>query len=264
MSVAHPVTISLASGLGLSNSTLPSWEPFDAGINRGEVDVWRVNLDQHTPAAWALALTVEDFHRADRFVHQRDRIHFLQARFCLRTLLAGYANLAPYDLEFRFNDHGKPALPPAHHLRFNHSRSGNLAAIAVGRQRALGIDIERITPPDDLRRLAQQVFSDEECKSFAALLDIELPLAFLTCWTREESYLKALGVGLTLDPRSVTAGLCPSPLHIEDKLQPGTVSVETIGVDAGAVLSLAVCGGPRDHNSVVRILHLHPSVTLER
>jgi 4'-phosphopantetheinyl transferase len=235
----------------------------DTGVDRGEVDVWRFDLDRLTPGAWPQALTGEDFRRADRFVHETHRNRFLQARLGLRTLLAGYSGVAPRQLEFRFNAHGKPSLGPAYRLGFNLSHSGNLAAIAIGRQRAIGVDIERLTPPADLHHLAQQVFSEEEVSKLAALPDGSLTLPFLVCWTRKESYLKALGVGLARDPRSVTVGLSAIRALARDGLHAGTVEVETIAVEPEAVLSLAVGGGRRDRYRAVRIRHFDPSKKLE-
>jgi 4'-phosphopantetheinyl transferase len=228
-----------------ARSSRPAFQPsIDTAIDHGEVDVWRIDLDVLTPAAWPQALTVEDFVRADRFIQHRDRNRFLQARFSLRMLLAGYSGLAPRSLGFQFNAHGKPSLPPRHGLAFNLSHSGNLAAIAIGRQQAIGIDIECMKPPDEPLSLAQLVFSAEECDALAALPDEATTLAFLTCWTRKEAYLKALGVGFTREPCSVTVGLAGSRSQVQDLLHSEIVEVETISADNDAVISLAVsCGG---------------------
>ena len=39
--------------------------------------------------------------------------------------------------------------------------------------------------------------------------DSELAVPFLTCWTRKEACLKALGVGLTVEPKAVHVGIRP-------------------------------------------------------
>lgn len=213
----------------------------DSRIDSGEIDVWRIDLDQTTPDAWHDALAAEDFVRAGRFAKPVHRERFLQSRFCLRTLLSAYTGVAARNLEFEFNAEGKPLLAQRYRLRFNLSHSENLAAIAVGRQDAIGIDIERLTPPADIRQLARQVFTENECRVLDGLPDHALALPFLTGWTRKEAVLKALGVGLTLDPRRITVGLCAGRRRIHHRLHAGTIEVKTIADDDHAVLSLAIC-----------------------
>lgn len=244
-------------------------------ISGGAVDVWRIDLDRLGTAAWPQTLTADDVRRAGRFLRPSQRHHFLQARCCLRTLLARYAGLAPRALPLCFNAYGKPLLAPAHGLCFNLSHSGHLAVIAIGRQSTLamevgagmemeiGIDIERMRTPDDLPGLAQLVFSDTECGAFAALAEEQRTRAFLTGWTRKEAYLKALGVGLALDPRRVNAGFDAGRAHLPNLLQPGSVVVDTIDIeiDTGAIISLAICGAAAE--SGVRLRHCAPFAALE-
>lgn len=219
----------------------PSIDLADSGIDSGEVDVWRIDLNQTTPDAWHDALAAEEFVRAARFAKPVHRERFLQSRFCLRTLLAAYTGVAPRKLEFEYNAEGKPLLAQRYRLRFNLSHSENLAAIAIGRQDAIGIDIERLTPPADIRLLARQVFTEDECRALDALPDHALALPFLTGWTRKEAVLKALGVGLMLDPRRITVGLSAGRRQIHHRLHAGTIEVKTVAEVDDAVLSLAIC-----------------------
>ena len=254
----------------------------------GCVDVWCINLDQLTPEAWPDTLTADDLRRAGRFVRPSQREHFLQARCCLRTLLGRYTQLAPPAPPWSFNAYGKPLLAPAHGLCFNLSHSGNLAAIAIGRQSApekergkekerekemeaqtrmeIGIDIERLRTPDDLPGLARLVFCSAECAAFEALAKDERTRAFLTCWTRKEAYLKALGVGLMLDPRRINVGLDARRAHIENLLEPGAVVVVDNLAQADhaidhAIIALAICGNARQYS--VRVRHFAAATALE-
>jgi 4'-phosphopantetheinyl transferase len=214
-----------------------------ASIDRGNVDVWRIDLDVLTPARWAQVVSTEEFAEAARLRRPRDRDRFLQGRYCLRLLLARYLGKPAAALGLYRDANGKPQLPAADGLSFNVTHSGALAAIAIGRQRQIGIDIECAVLPEDVRGLAQQVFSAAENSAFADLDDTSLTLPFLTGWTRKEAYLKALGVGLYRDPRSVDVGLEAQPLQLDDA-NGAAIAISTLPSDADCVLSLAVSSVP--------------------
>ncbi len=211
-----------------------------ATIDQGGIDLWRFDLDHQNTPAWPGVVTQAEFDRGLRLARPRDRARFLQARYCVRTLLGGYVDQAPGALCFAFNAYGKPSLVTADQLGFNLSHSGNLAVLAVGRQRAIGVDLERISYHRDVAALAQQVCSPIELASLTRLPEYARSASFLICWTRKESFLKALGVGLSLDPRHITVGLEPVARHIDDPVDAGCVALRTIEVSDTAVLSLAV------------------------
>src|SRR3954469_23830708 len=94
----------------LPHAADPSTVASNPGGDHGDVDVWRIDLDELTTEAWHATLTAEEFHRAERFVHETNCHRFLQARHCLRTLLATYTGMTPRNLALRFNAQGKPLL----------------------------------------------------------------------------------------------------------------------------------------------------------
>jgi 4'-phosphopantetheinyl transferase len=233
-------------------------------IDRGDIDVWTIDIDQQTPDAWHGVVSADEFVRADRFIRQADRNRFLQARYSLRTLLARYAGQAASTLVFDCNAHGKPALAGADAPGFNLSHSGNLAVVAIGRQPAIGIDIERIKSPTHVHQLARQVFSDEEYADFAAMPDDALTLPFLICWTRKEAWLKALGIGLTRDPQCMTVGLKAQRARLLDATHGEWLALETLATDNGAVISLAVCDNSRWPYGVARLQSFSSLALTER
>ena len=91
---------------------------------------------------------------------------------------------------------GKPYLPAGPYLSVSHTRGA--AACAVGTS-PVGVDIEtmrRIT-----EHLIHRVCSDAEAAWVSKSENPEA--AFLTLWTLKEAYMKYLGLGLRLDPRTV-------------------------------------------------------------
>ena len=75
-------------------------------------------------------LTADERQRAERYVFEKDRTHFVVARGLLRVLLGRYLRQDPPHLRFIYGPHGKPALATdtgGVALRFNVSHSHGLA-----------------------------------------------------------------------------------------------------------------------------------------
>ena len=94
-------------------------------------------------------------------------------------------------------------------LRFNLAHAGDRAALAVARDREVGVDLEPIDPCLDVLPLLAIACSETEAARIAALAPGARVEAFLTCWTLKESYLKGIGTGLSRDPRTVEIALLP-------------------------------------------------------
>jgi 4'-phosphopantetheinyl transferase len=168
-------------------------------LRAGDVDVWHVDLtvDAGTVARLGAGLAQDEQARAARFRFERDARRFVLARSALRAVLGGYLGVAPGDLAFSYGGHGKPALGGEHAaLDFNVSHSGDVALIAAGWRRAVGIDVEQWRPLPDLAALAARVFAPSELTALDALAEAERPAAFFRCWTRKEAFIKATGLGL--------------------------------------------------------------------
>ncbi len=216
---------------------------FPPRLEPGEVHVWSIDLTANGSADAAAALTGDDLARAGRFVFERDRTRFVRARSALREILAAYTAIEPRALPILFNPHGKPYFDFAGAPGFNLSHSGDIALLAVGTACGIGVDVEARELPRDARELAATVFSPEERDALHCVADHALSEAFFTCWTRKEAVLKALGVGLTLDPAAITVGLTAVRRTVPAG-KPGTfATVETIISDDRCVASLAVVGG---------------------
>ncbi|MXZ10798.1 MAG: 4'-phosphopantetheinyl transferase superfamily protein [Gemmatimonadetes bacterium] len=164
--------------------------------------VWAVDLERETFDGHMLAetLSADEWVRADRFLFEKHRAHFVAARGCLRAILAKYMECKPGELAFFYGEHGKPALASPwdkSQLRFNLSHSAGLALIAVSLRCEIGVDIEHLSRKvDHMQDLAKRFFAPGEYKQLCALPREERRRAFFCCWTRKEAYLKAVGTGL--------------------------------------------------------------------
>ncbi|MCR5576446.1 MAG: 4'-phosphopantetheinyl transferase superfamily protein [Oscillospiraceae bacterium] len=117
----------------------------------------------------------------------------LGAALLLDRLLAD-AGLGPAG-GFAFGEQGKPYLPdrPGVHFSLSHSGEHVLCALADAE---IGCDVESLRKVD--LALAPRFFHPEEAAWLLSLLQREQKAAFLRLWTLKESYIKALGLGLTL------------------------------------------------------------------
>jgi phosphopantetheinyl transferase len=138
----------------------------------------------------AALLSPDEIEKGRRFRFQKDRNLSWSARAALRALLGGYLAAAPAELRFQYEAAGRPRL--AGGPCFSVSHSGTRVAIAIARAET-GVDIERRQ-------------SESLCE-----------------WTRNEAYVKALGIGIT--------GSAPPPdaswtfFDLSDEAYEGAVAV---------------------------------------
>ena len=177
-----------------------------------EVHVWRTNLNTSPAHLQSLqrALSSDELERANRFHFAQHRHHFIVARGTLRTLLSRYLNTSPKELHFQYNVYGKPALDfPATRLHFNLSHSHELALFAFSYNREIGVDIEYMSRDIEYNELAQHTFSLQEATTITALSGEAKREGFFNCWTRKEAYIKARGMGVSLDLACFDVSLRP-------------------------------------------------------
>jgi 4'-phosphopantetheinyl transferase len=167
-----------------------------------EVHVWQTTLQMPSSGIAQLRqiLSPDERARADRFHFEMDRRRGVIGRGYLRLLLGRILDVPANELQFKYDEFGKPSLMPGQRLplQFNVSHSGDLILIAITMDRAVGVDVERIRTDLDPNGIAEQFFSTEERRVLALLVGADRYKAFFACWTRKEAYLKATGVGLSL------------------------------------------------------------------
>jgi 4'-phosphopantetheinyl transferase len=182
-------------------------------LRTGDVHVWYVDLALagHTVRRLAACLSPDERARAAQFKFDRDARRFAVARSALRRLLSGYLGLTPDEVTFAYAAYGKPSLAGVHAaLSFNLSHSGEVAVVAAGWDRAIGVDVEERRPLPDLAALAAQSFAPREQAMLAALPEGERVAAFFRCWTRKEAFIKATGQGLAQPLEAFVVSLGPA------------------------------------------------------
>jgi 4'-phosphopantetheinyl transferase len=145
-------------------------------------------------------LDARERRRARAFARTADRARYVTAHTELRRLLAVRLGIAPRQVTLALEPcpvcgarHGRPAVA-AGTPHFSLAYSGDLCLIALA-DIPVGVDMERVPPPDAAAGLARDLHPWERAE-LAALPEEERPLAFTRAWVRKEAYLKGLGTGL--------------------------------------------------------------------
>jgi 4'-phosphopantetheinyl transferase len=177
----------------------------------GGVQLWLVDLDAYSAGVALDGLAEHEYARAARMAFARDGGRFLASRHALRQLLAAALGRSPRDLGVAADEFGKLFVAEAGALQFSLSRSAGLALIGISGDRAIGVDIEAVRAVPETDELVRDHFTAEERAEWLRAAEALRDRVFLTCWTRKEACVKALGVGLAVPPASVNAGVGQGP-----------------------------------------------------
>lgn len=211
----------------ITKYTWPS-PPANLELETDQVHIWCASLDQPLSSVIQLTelLSEDEQKRANRFVFDKDRQHFIVARANLRLILSHYLKTEAHQLRFRYGPQGKPHLAGVYgdSLYFNISHSHGLALFAIARDRTLGVDLELVRTLDDMDSIAKRFFSEEEYAVYRTLSSDEKSLGFFNCWTRKEAYIKAIGEGLSHSLTDFVVSIRPGQpaklLHTQNHSKP--------------------------------------------
>lgn len=132
-----------------------------------------------------------------RFVHHR-RCYVI-VRGLLRILLGRYMGQPAESLQFSYTGEGKPSLVHTGgdgRVCFNVSHCDGMAALALARDREVGIDIEPLGAAAIADSTAERFVSRAELTTLREGPALERHRAILTRWVRLEACLKAQGKGV--------------------------------------------------------------------
>jgi 4'-phosphopantetheinyl transferase len=166
-----------------------------------EVHVWTSALDgaQFGDRGILDVLDAEERARAGRFHSDRNQQRFGRAHAILRHVLSRYVGRPPQEIRFGTTPTGKPFLasPEASSIQFSFSRSAEYCAVAVRRQKPVGIDIEKIRSLTDILDIAHRYFHARESEQLRMLSGADRQCAFFFMWCHKEACTKLVGAPLT-------------------------------------------------------------------
>ena len=177
------------------------------------VDNWKTELDRlrsQTLPRSKYNVSEERRKRAQAFVKVDDAYRCLLAELLLKKTIQEETGSAVADLRIVQGEYGKPSIPEQPNLHFNLSHSGNIVVCVVD-QHPIGVDVEKIRGIDI--DVAESCFTHKE-RILLQGNKQEVLCRFYQLWTLKESYLKALGTGLSRSPLSVELSpLTPDKQH---------------------------------------------------
>jgi 4'-phosphopantetheinyl transferase len=171
------------------------------GLASGEIHVWTARLsdDHHAVSDSLRLLSGEERARAAQFAFEHDRVRFIQTHGIVRRILADYCGTDGATLGFASNRHGKPYLIPqatSPNLQFSVSHSGDCCMLAVQRDHAVGVDVEKLRDLPQAIDIVHSYFTPAESRALAALPETARRDAFFVLWTHKEAIVKGLGISL--------------------------------------------------------------------
>lgn len=178
--------------------------------------------------------------RADRFRFEHDRTVYIVAHALWRIVLGACAGIPGQRVPLISAPSGQP-LVPGTGLATSISHSGPWVTIAVTSALTVGVDIERSPSRFALDPLLPNFCAPEE---IALLAEFDAPLRAqhaLKIWTRKEALLKAVGIGLALDPSSFAAPPSQRILLSMEPARPACI-IHDLELDAPLIGALAMPG----------------------
>jgi 4'-phosphopantetheinyl transferase len=133
-------------------------------------------------------------YKTERFKFWEDRQRSLIGEIMVRKFYKD--RLGTEALEFELNEHEKPSLKDHPNEHFNISHSGDYVVVAFSDEN-VGVDVEMIQK--DRRAVAERFFTDKEIQQMHACATETAQIHyFYQLWTLKESYMKAIGKGMTM------------------------------------------------------------------
>jgi 4'-phosphopantetheinyl transferase len=167
----------------------------------GAAEVFALDLHCEALQDAQAYLTSAERWTAYRLQNDQRRTQFITARALLRLLLSERLGVKPRALPITYSCHGKPQLAGTYRnaWQFSVSHSGAAVLIALCRDRAIGVDVERLRSTRWPSLLARVCDPHELAQARAEILLVG-ESAFFERWVAKEAVLKALGLGMTVSP----------------------------------------------------------------
>jgi len=174
-------------------------------------------------------LSPDEHRRTARLQTDILRRRYTASHVALRRLLSSRLGVAePGCLALSMHRGVKPRLcSPPSSLTFSLSRTGDMAAVALGDGVEVGIDVEADHPAFESQGLHEAILTPFERAAVADLGAWERGSAAQRFWVRKEAIVKALGTGFNGSPSSIAAG---HPLHASGLQTCGTRNVRWMDV----------------------------------
>ena len=180
--------------------------------------------------SWRSWLRNDELQQVSKYRKKIDQELFIARRGLARESIAQMLTILPSSICFSVESLGKldwasddldrQQINSIRKLDFSISRSTGIVAMAGCESARVGVDIETIAALPELEMLAMQNLHPDELHIWRAIPRKDRTIAYYQLWVVKEAFAKALGVGLSQPPSSI------SSTHALTGLPRGTVHVE--------------------------------------
>jgi 4'-phosphopantetheinyl transferase len=198
------------------------------------VRVWLIRLDVRADVVTGLAEVLDDDERARaaKLAQPGQERRYVVAHGAARVIIGGYAGIAAGQVEWLRGQNGKPELAgTCDGIRISLSHSGRLAALAIARDRRVGVDVQEFPATMDPLRMAERFYPPDEARFVAAGGTGGQMARFIRLWARKEACVKVAGgvlmQGMRLPVRGTgrvlvrdPGGVLPGPYLVQDVAAP--------------------------------------------
>lgn len=173
--------------------------------------------------------------KAEKFRNTADIQRKMLGELMIRAILCAKYKVPAGNIDFEYSENDKPALKSYDNIHFNISHSGDWVVCAFA-EAPVGIDVEKIRKVNF--GIAKRFFSEEEVKDLFSMPEHDQTDHFFDLWTIKESYLKAIGTGLTRSLSSFTVRFQPNDLHLVENENRVGVFIQSFKIDRKHKLSV--------------------------
>ena len=169
-------------------------------LSTARVYVFVINFNLFDSNNFLDILSDNEINRANEMKSQEKKRQFIITRGITKRVLATSLGRIPSQINLLYNQHGKPFIDDKYKdytIEFNASHSGLYGLIAITLNNKVGVDIQKIKPVIDIKALSNRFFSDEERNELMKLAKNMQQDAFYLGWVRKESFIKAVGTGVS-------------------------------------------------------------------
>ncbi|PGD99984.1 4'-phosphopantetheinyl transferase family protein [Bacillus pseudomycoides] len=158
-------------------------------------------IDENRYNALLSLVSTEKKKKINRYVKKEEAYRSLLGDVLIRSVICKQYKIFNQDIKYDYNEYGKPYWKGSNHFSFNISHSEDWIVCIVDKF-PVGIDIEKICPAN--LEIGSHFFSDEEVEDLNAKSSFGKVDYFYDLWTLKESYIKAIGKGLSIPLNSFT------------------------------------------------------------
>lgn len=217
------------------------------------VEIFAVNLNDALQESEFNTLihyiTKEKHERISRFRRYEDAQRALIGDILIRYLLCRKLKIKNKKLIFNTNEFGKPFLSSHNDIHFNVSHSGEWVVCCIDNL-PVGIDIEQIKPID--MSIAEKFFSKQEFTELMCKESIKRESYFYDLWTLKESYIKAVGKGLSIQLDSFTICIEQKNITLCSANEPNNYYFKQYFIDNN--YKMAVCSRKNEFTDEIKFI----------